>query len=123
MHWSWRSSFLLLAAPVIVGAAVLAAQNVNDLPAAPSEVNRPKPVPPKPAPPQPSPNQAPPASGSQPAPATAPGPQASTGDTQPSVTDEGVVEEGGTTIRTIVNEVSVVSTVMDKHNHYVKTLT
>jgi VWFA-related protein len=123
MSWSWRSSFLLLAAPVIVGAAVLAAQNVNDLPAAPSEVNRPKPAPPKPAPPQPAPNQTPPASGSQAAPATTAEPRASTGDTRPGATDEGVVEEGGTTIRTIVNEVSVVFTVMDKHNHYVKTLT
>jgi len=122
MHWSWRSSFLLFAAPVIVGAAVLAAQNVNDLPAAPSEVNRPKPAP-NPAPPQPATNQAPPATGSQPAPVATAEPRASTGDKQPGVGNEDVVEQGGTTIRTIVNEVSVVFTVMDRHNHYVKTLT
>src|SRR6266496_3330501 len=121
MHRFWRSSFLQVVAPVIVGVAVLAAQSVDDLPAAPSEVNRPKPAPSKPAPPQAAPDQTPPPSGSQPT--TAPDPGASRGDAQPSMGDEGVVVQGDTTIHTIVNEVSVVFTVMDKHNHYVETLT
>src|SRR5207248_2804520 len=34
-----------------------------------------------------------------------------------------LVDQGGTTIRVPVNEVSVVFTVTDKHNHYVKDLT
>src|SRR5437773_2694738 len=52
---SCRSLFLLWAATLVLGAAVLLAQNTNDLPAAPSEVNKPKPGP-KQAPPAPEPS-------------------------------------------------------------------
>jgi Ca-activated chloride channel homolog len=121
MHRFRRFSFLLIAAPVIVGAAVLAAQNADDLPAAPSEVNRPKPAQPKPAPPPQTPK--PSSDGSQAAPAAnAQGSTTPESDTQPSAQNEPELESG-ITIPVRVNEVSVVFTVTDKHNHYVKTLT
>ncbi|HZP16936.1 MAG TPA: VWA domain-containing protein [Terriglobales bacterium] len=43
-------------------------------------------------------------------------------ETAPEQRKQDVVEQGGTTIRVPVNEVSVVFTVTDKHNRYVKTL-
>src|SRR5437667_10883701 len=115
MHWSWRSPLFLLAAPVIVGAAVLAAQNVNDLPAAPSEVIKPKPAPPQ---------KTSPPSEQQPSSSNPKGAEASNSTDgsapQSKQEDEPVLE--GPTIPVQVNLVSVVFTVTDKHNHYVKPL-
>jgi len=118
MHRSWWSYFLLAVAPALLGVAGLAAQNVDDLPAAPSAVNRPKPAPQKPAAPQ---QDSKPAVNESPAPTGASG---STASPDNAVSSEGdaLVEDSGTTIHTIVNEVSVVFTVTDRHNRYVKNL-
>ena len=124
MHRFWRSSFsLLIVAPVLVGAAVLVAQTTDDLPAAPSEINKPKPAPAKPAPPAETPKPSSDAPRADPSPAAESSGANAPSDTQPKTGDDALVEEGGTTIVSIVNEVSVVFTVTDKHNHYVKTLT
>jgi Ca-activated chloride channel homolog len=111
MSCSWRSSFLLLAA-FVAGAATLVAQNTDDLPAAPSEVAHPKPAPPKP------PTPAPPASQDA---TPAPG-NVTTSDSGGSENSGILVEQSDTRIISRVNEVSVVFTVTDKHNHYVKNL-
>jgi VWFA-related protein len=121
MHRSWRSSWLLLLAGLLAGAAFLVAQNTDDLPAAPSEVIRPKPAPQPPAAPQQqAPAQAPaaanaPKQGSAPSTDAAPSTQNTSDDAMP-------VEDSNTVIVTRVNLVSVVFTVTDKHNHYVKDL-
>lgn len=92
-------------------------QNTDDLPAAPSAVKTPSP------PAKPAPQQAP-----------APGSQAQQQETNsPAGADPSsassaagssdVIDQGGTRIITTVNEVSLVFTVTDKHNHYVKDLT
>src|SRR5437764_517951 len=91
------------------------AQGANDLPSAPSSVNQPKAAPKPVAPPAPPPEDAP-SSGSSTA----------GSDSVANAADErssDLVDQGGTTIRVPVNEVSVVFTVTDKHNHYVKDLT
>ena len=91
------------------------AQGTNDLPSAPSSVNQPKAAPKPVAPPAPPPEDAP-SSGSSTA----------GSDSVANAADErssDLVDQGGTTIRVPVNEVSVVFTVTDKHNHYVKDLT
>ena len=49
-------------------------------------------------------------------------PAADSSETAKTKVPDDVINEDGTTIRTIVNEVSVVFTVTDKHNHYVKDL-
>jgi len=99
-------------------------QSADDLPSAPSAVKAPKPAPkppaqtPEPAT-QPQPTENPPA-GKQPSDGAA----SSSGINQASDPgSSGVIDEGGTRIITTVNEVSVVFTVTDKHNHYVKDLT
>ena len=114
MSCSWRSSFFLLAA-FVAGAGTLIAQNTDDLPAAPSEVAHPKPAPPKPS--QPA---TPAPSASQDA-TPAPG-NTTTSDSGGSDTSAIPVEQSDTRIISRVNEVSVVFTVTDKHNHYVKNL-
>ena len=111
------SSLLLAVAALIAGLVALQAQTTDDLPAAPSEVVRPKPRP-KPAAPSPEATK----------------PDASAAASTPSGRDDvatdkapkenlSTVTEGDTTIRRTINEVSVVFTVTDKHNHYVKDLT
>ena len=107
-------------------AGIAAAQNDNDLPAAPSAVLKPKPAPP-PLPPQPKPDD--------PAPADTPAlkPDAQPVNDQKTIPDNstakadapdtnGAPDEGRPIIRRQVNEVNVVFTVMDKHNRYVKDL-
>jgi Ca-activated chloride channel family protein len=85
-------------------------QNTQDLPSAPSAVKQQRTAPPKPSP----------------APAQPPQPQA-----QPSAPDANARNQPGTeykpdrsgiVIEVPVNEVNVVFTVTDKHNHYVKDL-
>lgn len=115
MHRSWRSSFLLLAA-LAAGAAILVAQTSDDLPAAPSEVAHPKPAP-KPAQPQRPQQQSPAPSASQET------TQATSNANTNASDDSGIpIEQSDAIFRSRVNEVSVVFTVTDKHNHYVKNL-
>jgi VWFA-related protein len=113
--------------PLLITCAVtLWTQSADELPTAPSAVNQPK---------------APPRSSQAQAPAATPQTKPSTPDSEASAStsaptgnsDSGsksadagssdIIDQGGTTIRVPVNEVSVVFTVTDKHNHYVKDLT
>lgn len=109
----WLASFVL---PFALGAPVLG-QSSDDLPSAPSAINQPKPAPQK----------APEPTAAQPAP-TQPATQAAapTESSSPASSNDSdsrdVIREGDTTIRTIVNEVNVVFTVTDRHNHYIKDL-
>lgn len=109
-----RSWFACVALSLVVALPGLA-QSDDDLPSAPSAVNAPKPAPQKPATP-------PPTSNAQ-APAQASSPVASAKPADSDDTNGGpVLHEGDTTIIRNVNEVNVVFTVTDKHNHYVKDL-
>jgi VWFA-related protein len=121
MKLSWRRYLALVPALLIVLNAGLLAQSTNDLPSAPSATLHPTP---KPAPPPAQPQPAPSAE-TKPSP-TAPAPPANQSSTNSAPADNGVapgiIDEGGARIITRVNEVSVVFTVTDKHNHYVKDL-
>ena len=121
----WSRTLLLWLLIVCAGPA--RAQSTEDLPSAPSAVNQPKPAP-KPneqqssGPPTQSTSTESKASDKQPA----NGPDSSSANSSPSSAGAGssdVLDEGGVTIPVRVNEVSVVFTVTDKHNHYVKDLT
>jgi len=117
MSCSWRSSLLLVAA-LVVGTAALMAQTTDDLPAAPSEVAHPKPAPKKPAP----------ATEQTPTAAASPDTTQASGNGTPSDSsssdNSGIpIEQSDAPFVARVNEVSVVFTVTDKHNHYVKNLT
>lgn len=122
MKWSGRLRFwfILVAFGAFAGTAY--PQASDDLPAAPSAVKNPPPAP-KPAPqPAQSTQSAPPEGQPQNTqtaqPDSRPAPQSSR--------DAGsdIIDQGGITIGPIsVNEVSVVFTVTDKHNRYVKDLT
>ncbi len=117
------SSLFLALAALIVGFVALQAQTTDDLPAAPSEVIRPKraPKPPAPAekPSKPAESDSAPTQQDNAATAVV----NTNADAKPPDQSKGeIVEPGGTTIRSFVNEVSVVFTVTDKHNHYVKDL-
>ena len=101
---------------LLVAVSTASAQSTDNLPSAPSAVNQPKPAP-QPPPPRP---QAPIA--------TEPPQTASSTEDAPAKSDadqprSDVIDQGGTTIYSTVNEVSIVFTVTDKHNHYVKDLT
>jgi VWFA-related protein len=103
----------------VLCAGAASPQSTDDLPSAPSAVNQPKPAP---APPPPAPsNASQPSAPAQPVQPDAPADQASPDNGNGDRSD--VIDEGGTTIRVPVNEVSVVFTVTDKHNRYVKDLT
>src|SRR5258706_86717 len=124
MQGSWRSSALFACAAVMGAVWVLVAQNANDLPAAPSEVVHPKPAAPKASTP---PDQQPPKQAEQPAqnPEEKPAPQPATNSAsraQPGPVSENEKDESNITIPVTVNEVSVVFTVTDRHNRYVKDL-
>jgi VWFA-related protein len=86
-------------------------QSTDDLPAAPSAVKQPKPVPPKAAP-QPAPD----------AQQTKPAPSANDLSDARDKSDANAPLTDPNTIRVPVNEVNVVFTVTDRHNHYVKDL-
>ena len=112
MRWSGFSRLFLQIACAALLLSVSPAQTADDLPAAPSEVNRPKPPAPKPAQEKPAP----------------PAAEASSNPQQPSASTANAdipdaVEGNGGTITVPVNEVSLVFTVTDKHNRYVKDLT
>lgn len=105
---SFRIFALLMA---FTGAAWAQAANdppANDLPSAPSAANQPKPAA----------KRAPQAS-----PPEAKDSTASSDSTPKPAENSDVVDQGGVTIPVRVNEVSVVFTVTDKHNRYVKDLT
>ena len=111
LRWSLLSIVLLIA-------VTASTQSTDDLPAAPSAVNQPK------AAPQPPPRSHAPTPTSE----TAPSQTASRTEDAPTKSDtdqsrSDVIDQGGTTIYSTVNEVSIVFTVTDKHNHYVKDLT
>src|SRR5579864_1915940 len=115
-----RSRWALFSFAVLLCTGMATAQSTDDLPSAPSAANQPKPAVKAPAP-----QSQPPA----PTPPTQPSDDASAANSDmPSKTapDQGnsdIIDQGGTIIRVPVNEVSVVFTVTDKHNHYVKDLT
>ncbi len=94
------------------------AQSTQDLPSAPSAVRQQKKTPPTPAPVQPAQESAPPQSAHEPASATA----AKAGDESATKDQPETGDPGGIKIVVPVNEVNVVFTVTDKHNHYVKDL-
>lgn len=118
---SWRRHLTLVAAFAGMLSVGLFAQSTDDLPSAPSATRAPaaQPAPP-PAQPQPAASE-----DTKPAsPAAAPSDQSATSSPATDTANTpGVVDEAGTTIRKQVNEVSVVFTVTDKHNHYIKDLT
>jgi VWFA-related protein len=119
--------FRIVWLPLLITCAVTSwTQSADELPSAPSAVNQPK------ASPRPSQAQAPAATPQSKS--STPDSEASTSTSAPTGnSDSGsksadtgspdVIDQGGTTIRVPVNEVSVVFTVTDKHNHYVKDLT
>jgi len=113
MQWFKPASLVIVAAAVLLGAQLVAQQTNEDLPAAPSAVAQPKPAKPVPAK-APGENQTP-----------APRDQASTSQPEagaPSAADSSAPKTDDSTFRTTVNEVPVVFTVTDKHNHYVRDL-
>src|SRR5581483_7432161 len=116
MRWFERTYLVVFAA--LLGLP-LSAQSTDDLPSAPSATvqQKAKPAPPKPAP-VPDPPQSP-AVQAQPADqsSSVPAEQASN-----TTSDNGSNDNSGGTFRTRVDEVPVVFTVTDKHNHYVRDL-
>src|SRR5215831_4186333 len=119
---SWRRYLPLAAAVLAVLTAGLFAQTADDLPSAPSATRHPAP---KPTPPPP-PEQSAPSDDPKPAspvPAAPTDQSATNGPPADTTKPPGIVEESGATIIQRVNEVSVVFTVTDRHNHYVKDLT
>ncbi len=119
MHRFWRLSVPLLLTAIVACALALVAQTSDDLPAAPSEVIKPKPAPKKADPPPQQPAPAP----STPGAVTDKGGNTTASATPNTQTpDDEPILESNTTIQSIVNEVSVVFTVTDKHNRYVKDL-
>ena len=122
MHRSWRLATFFTFAALFVAVAVLAAQSTDDLPAAPSEAVKPKPAPKKADPPV-QPDRAQPAQSSSGSPQQDGSGSASASSTASdhNAPDEPVLSSDPKIV-TIVNEVSVVFTVTDKHNRYVKDL-
>ena len=114
------SPLVLLSSALILG-TVADAQLGEDLPAAPSAVKQPKPAPENPPKPSAASERAsePPLPDEGSASTSTP---AATREGNPSQVKSDVIEESGTTIYSTVNEVSVVFTVTDKHNHYIKDL-
>jgi VWFA-related protein len=113
MPWFGRI-FFLAASSCLLSPSLLSAQSAEDLPSAPSAVLHEK----TPPAPQPQPAPKPP-----PAPA-APQAAGNAGEPLASVPaeDAGPAEEHAPTMRVNVNEVNVVFTVTDKHNHYIRNL-
>lgn len=117
-----RFRFAYFALLLAVAAPALA-QSTDDLPSAPSAVNQPNPEPKSPAqsaPAQPQSTQP----NAQPVDDAGTARQAAdkTDDAADKTDDKDVIRQGDTTIIRTVNEVNVVFTVTDKHNHYVKDL-
>ena len=127
MQWLRRTNLGVIAALV---SAPLFAQSAStspiDLPSAPSAVVQPKSGPAKPA----APSEPPTASSQKQPDAEKPSGNLSSAPASEQASNSGVTEEpiekprtsDDTTFSTTVNEVPVVFTVTDKHNHYVKDL-
>jgi Ca-activated chloride channel homolog len=107
-----RRIFLIVL--LLAAASAAFCQSIDDLPSAPSAINKPKPAP-KPAPPPTATEPANPPAQPTPAAADLSDPR-DNNDASPGASDPN-------TIRVPVNEVNVVFTVTDRHNHYVKDLT
>jgi Ca-activated chloride channel family protein len=119
--WSRRLFLLFLSSAVCINFG--AAQSADELPSAPSAVSQPKPAPAKPKSPPPKTTQEEPASAvTKPGDTSLPPSPPAETDSSRDVPPIDEIDQGGTTIRRTVNEVSVVFTVTDKHNHYVKDL-
>ena len=114
--WQMWFVWVLVVLASCVGSGV--AQSSQDLPSAPSAVvqQRTAPSKPRPAPAQPPQTSAPQAA--QPEPSNSEAKASTESKTGKSET----IEPGNTTITRFVNEVNVVFTVTDKHNHYVNDL-
>ncbi|HKW17383.1 MAG TPA: VWA domain-containing protein [Terriglobales bacterium] len=120
MQWFQRTYLVLIAALV---ALPVFAQDTNDLPSAPSAVlQKAKPAPPK-QPEAPAPVSTQPTT-SENSPASTPPEQAANAESSSSAreTSDQPATRDESTFVTTVNEVPVVFTVTDKHNHYVKDL-
>lgn len=127
MTWSRCLRLFLPALAFLIAAVPGSPQSTDDLPSAPSAVNQPKPAP-KPAPQTPAAQTQPNPANSASQPSNDSAARAADGSNSDAsgkdfVPGSDVIDQGGTTIRTTVNEVSVVFTVTDRHNHYVKDLT
>jgi len=119
---SWRRYLALVSAVLAVLTVGLCAQSTDDLPSAPSAARAPAP---KPAPPPSEPQAAPSddSKAASPAPAAPADQSATNNPATDTANTPGIIDEEGTKIISRVNEVSVVFTVTDKHNHYIKDLT
>ncbi|HEY7353480.1 MAG TPA: VWA domain-containing protein [Terriglobales bacterium] len=116
MRWLERTYLIVIA--VLLAAPVLA-QNIDNLPSAPSAVARPKKMPaPRKAAPPPPPSGEQKTSAAQEQRASVSPDNGVPADTNQPLQDS----NDGSTFHTTVNEVPVVFTVTDKHNHYVKDL-
>lgn len=125
MYRSWSIRFASIAACVTAFLITCAAQSTTDLPSAPSAVIQEKNAPAQPAPPARAPSAA-----NTPVPNSPPEATSEESGTAEKTADNATTEETPAnhkeqrlpTIFVGVNEVSVVFTVTDKHNHYVKDL-
>ncbi|HZR64972.1 MAG TPA: VWA domain-containing protein [Terriglobales bacterium] len=122
MQWFQRTYLVLITASLCLPFFAQSAetQSTDDLPSAPSAVAiKPKPAPVKaPEPPQPAPADIQPANQNESnTAAAAPAPSVDTNATQPDNEPS-----DSNQIKVNVNEIPVVFTVTDKHNHYVKDL-
>ncbi|MBV9180234.1 MAG: VWA domain-containing protein [Acidobacteria bacterium] len=120
---SWLGGSFLVCACAVCLSFGAGSQSKDELPSAPSASTHPKTVPAKPkSVPAPRQDEQPgsplPAAPDDLPPSSAP---TNSSGSQDVPRTEGI-DEGGTTIYSTVNEVSVVFTVTDKHNHYVKDL-
>ena len=97
------------------------AQSTQDLPSAPSAVVQQRTAPPKPAP-VPAPQAQTPQTPAPQAAQQEPSPAAANASNESEPKKSETSDQTGTTFIRIVNEVNVVFTVTDKHNHYVKDL-
>jgi VWFA-related protein len=110
MQW-FKPTYLVVIAALV--RAPLIAQQTDDLPAAPSAVAQPKAAPAKPAQHQPPAGNENQSAGARDEASTSPPAASRSGNSQ---------KPNDTTFVTTVNEVPVVFTVTDKHNHYVRDL-
>jgi VWFA-related protein len=112
MQWLQRTYLVVIA---VLISAPLFAQNTDDLPSAPSAVAHPKPAPAKQPANAPDQSQVPATGEQAPAQQVANSTTSTDSDTKPE-------SKNDSTFFTTVNEVPVVFTVTDKHNHYVRDL-
>jgi VWFA-related protein len=115
MQWLQRIYLVVIAALI---AAPVPAQNTDDLPSAPSAVVQKKPAPAK-GPPQAPNQQAAPTENQSSSP---PAEQAANAGSRSTENNEQPATRNDSTFVTTVNEIPVVFTVTDKHNHYVRDL-